>query len=610
MKLRYFALGALALTTAACLAQGPAKKDGKDDKNGKNGLVVHEWGTFLTMSGGDGVTLDAMYHEEHVLPGFVHARSKEQLHMPSVNAKGETPVIYFYTDRRQEVNVKVRFPQGVWTQWYPQAAQVGPGLEQSGAPLNPSNGHITWYAEVIPDLKKDTTPTLPQTAPDSLWNYARQVDAAYVRTTNNLKGQGKNEYERFLFYRGLGQASLPLTFTNASGGTVSLSAEQPVTLSHLFVLRVEKGKGAYRYLPTLAPGDSLQNAIPSMKDARPLDTFVKAAGDDLAAHLTQSGLYAKEARAMVNTWTSSYFKTDGIRVLYVLPQEWTDHFIPMEINPRPQALVRIMVGRTELLTPERQQKIEAAVLALASGKSETREQAYLTLREQGRYIEPILRYTVRTTHDAQTKALCNKLLLTDFVTDLRASLNNAANGERRQDKPGMVRAQLAVLLREMGLKEEAKAEAEKVLRDLGTNAQPDMNESESRHYFRAYARAQEGMSNDKEAAQGYAQFIRFASQVNSGCARGCHSGITAPSNLAWFHDWYAGQRYAAAIARMGQPQQAITEQKALLAKNPNDITAQMLLAYLYEAQGDRSHAEATWARLEGKPDHDVAATSP
>ena len=38
---------------------------------------------------------------------------------------------------------------------------------------------------------------------------------------------------------------------------------------------------------------------------------------------------------MVNTWRSSYFKTDGIRVLFVLPQSWTDRYIPMRIDPAP-----------------------------------------------------------------------------------------------------------------------------------------------------------------------------------------------------------------------------------------------------------------------------------
>src|SRR5436853_5518526 len=90
-----------------------------------HGLTVHEWGTFLAMNGSDGVTLDGMYHEEHALPSFVHARSREQLRLHSGNLKGETPVIYFYTKTRQRVGVTVKFPSGLWTQWYPQVQMVG-----------------------------------------------------------------------------------------------------------------------------------------------------------------------------------------------------------------------------------------------------------------------------------------------------------------------------------------------------------------------------------------------------------------------------------------------------------------------------------------------------
>ena len=72
-----------------------------------------------------------------------------------------------------------------------------------------------------------------------------------------------------------------------------------------------------------------------MDERKPLGQFTTAVGSDLASRLEASGLYAKEARAMVNTWTSSYFQTDGIRVLCVLPQVWTDHFIPMTVVPNP-----------------------------------------------------------------------------------------------------------------------------------------------------------------------------------------------------------------------------------------------------------------------------------
>src|SRR5262245_38312978 len=95
----------LTLIAAACFA--PAAATSSDEPTD---LVVHEWGTFLAMQGSDGVTLDGMYHEEHALPEFVHTRGRDQLRIPSMKMKGETPVIYFYTNKKQKVGVEVRFP--------------------------------------------------------------------------------------------------------------------------------------------------------------------------------------------------------------------------------------------------------------------------------------------------------------------------------------------------------------------------------------------------------------------------------------------------------------------------------------------------------------------
>ncbi len=100
---------------------------------------MHEWGTFLGMNGSDGTSLDGMYHEEHALPGFVHGRARDQLRMPMMLLKGETPVIYFYTPRPVRVRVGVDFPQGIWTHWYPQAALVNPPLaQQAQSPDQPA----------------------------------------------------------------------------------------------------------------------------------------------------------------------------------------------------------------------------------------------------------------------------------------------------------------------------------------------------------------------------------------------------------------------------------------------------------------------------------------
>jgi hypothetical protein len=321
--------------------------------------------------------------------------------------------------------------------------------------------------------------------------------------------------------------------------------------------------------------------------------FTRKIGDDLAERLVASGLYPKEARAMVNTWTTSYFQSDGVRALFVMPQSWTDRFIPMKVDPQPKSLVRVMVGRLELLTGERERQAEAAVRDLASPDGSRRERAFELLRSQGRYVEPIVRRVQRTTQNAQVRALCNRLLLTPLVTDLRTAVKSATTGATVNEKPVHLRAQLASLLREIGLEKEAKETAAEALAQLRSEPAPPMERSSSRHYYRAYARAMEGTGDDAAAAQAYAKFVKFGAQVKQ-CG-GCHEA-QGPRTMAWYKDWWAGRKFAQ-YARQRGLATWIAEQERALAANRGDTTAQMLLAYLYEARGDRQLADGMWTQI-------------
>jgi tetratricopeptide (TPR) repeat protein len=562
-----------------------------------NHLIVHEWGTFLAMSGSDGVALEGMYHEEHALPAFVHARSRDQFRLPSVVLKGETPVIYFYTSKAQKVRVDARFPRGVWTQWFPQAQVVGPQLAQTDDAAAPRNGRIRWCAEIIPAGNGSRTSEPPPTSGGALWNFARDVDAAYVRTPDRTVEPARSESERFLFYRGLGEAPLPIRFSASKGGTLESGSDDRFGIKHIFIIRVEDGKGVYACRQALKPGERASGLIPSMADAKPLPEFQRQLADHLAGMLVASGLYPKEAQAMVNTWSASYFQTSGTRALFVLPQAWTDAFIPLAIKPLPAQTVRVMVGRIELLTPDRERLAEQAVADLGASEVEARERAFAYLRDQGRYVEPIVRRVLRTSHDERVKLLCKRLLATDFVTELRAAIHNAADGTRLLDDPAHVRAQLAVLLKQLGLKDEAKAEGERALALLKAKSAPRMDTAESRGYLRAYARAMEATGDDREAAHWYSQFVRFASQVatNKDC-RFCHRDA-GPSNMAWFRDWWAGSKYAELATHLGSTDQAIAENEAAVAKDPNDVSARMLLGYLYRSKGQTQRADTLWAKL-------------
>ena len=62
--------------------------------------------------------------------------------------------------------------------------------------------------------------------------------------------------------------------------------------------------------------------------------------------MIRSGLFADEADAMLNTWKASYFEKPGLRVFYIVPREWTDYFLPLELSV-PADVTRVIVGRID-----------------------------------------------------------------------------------------------------------------------------------------------------------------------------------------------------------------------------------------------------------------------
>jgi hypothetical protein len=277
-----------------------------------------------------------------------------------------------------------------------------------------------------------------------------------------------------------------------------------------------------------------------------------------------------------------------------MPQSWTDVFIPMHLDPRPKNLVRVMVGRLELLTPERELAVEKAVRELASQQPPVRERAFKLLRDQGRFAEPILRRLSRTgSEDVRRRA--QELPATEYITALRAAVNNAATGKRREEDPVYLRAQLALLLREVGMNDEARQEGEAVLADSRFQTRPNFGDHESRHPFRAKARAADATGDAQRAVAAYDDLIRFGAQVqkNRNC-NGCHRASgDGPADMAWFRDWWAGRRYALAVKESGKMDETIAA-----LQGQDGPGSRMMLAYLREAQGRKDTALALWQELE------------
>src|SRR5262245_6970846 len=117
-----FRLGAVGVILGCC-AIAATKVRGK--------YVAHEWGTFTSVQGADGKLLQWHPLESSHLPKFVYdwrhpgEGRRDASGISSLKSsvaslqRMETPVIYFYSDHNQTVDVSVHFPQGIITEWYP-----------------------------------------------------------------------------------------------------------------------------------------------------------------------------------------------------------------------------------------------------------------------------------------------------------------------------------------------------------------------------------------------------------------------------------------------------------------------------------------------------------
>jgi hypothetical protein len=353
-------------------------------------LAVHEWGTFTTIAGQDGQAMQWLpLGGPTDLPCFVeYYRNRLYKVMPPpelgavldyekarAGLKGtvrmETPVLYFYSQRPTTVGVQVTFPQGLFTEFYPYAdVRQVPSYSNILSSLDgrpASNGwtsfpaKITWTnVEVTPGV----TPALERGPERSHYYAARETDAAPIRVGN--------QNEKFLFYRGVGGFGVPLSATLQPDGRILVRNQGSLAMPAVIVLTSHGGKMGYRVYGALA--GQREVAL----DAPILNKELSALRADLERILTEQGLYAREAKAMVETWRDDWFN-DGTRIFYIVPQPEIDAMLPLSVYPKPSSVVRVFVGRMEVITPASIADVERALAA----NDEKRLDAY------GRWLGPI-----------------------------------------------------------------------------------------------------------------------------------------------------------------------------------------------------------------------------
>jgi hypothetical protein len=312
-------------------------------------LVVHEWGTFTVLQNEKGESLSGINIDDEPVPDFVHrvgwlirasgvpvVAGKAPLPTchPDVVMRLETPVIYFYPPKGKEVvvDVEVAFPGGWISEYFPDAVAVAPGLEK-GRIDREAAGTLAWKGLIVGGRADG-----PLT--DShVWLAPREVDAASVRTP-------QGETERYLFYRGVANREAPVRISR-HGDSLKMTGETRVGWLADF-----RSDGTMAFvkagaeMPATLSGHSKENLVLLRNEMR--------------EELIAEGLFPKEAEAMLKAWEDSYFRSRGLRVFYMVPREWTDRHLPLKISGETE-IVRAMIGRIELVTPEQRATLQRLV---------------------------------------------------------------------------------------------------------------------------------------------------------------------------------------------------------------------------------------------------------
>ena len=343
-------------------------------------LTVHEWGTFTAIAGKDGRAVEWLplglpqYPPSTDLPEFVE-------HINGVNFKlalrgtirMETPVLYFYSPHDVTVSAKVSFSKGLITEWYPHADHVEPAGVLTDASLSrvPSDGSITWnHVTISPNLAGE----FPSDPKPNHYYAARDTASSPLRVQTSAGEQ----QEKFLFYRGVSASPLPLSAMLTPDGKLVIKNLNGDEIPSAILFERRGQRVGYRSIGTLTDETTV--------DLPALTGTVDSLYSDLEEILVGQGLYRDEAHAMIETWKDSWFE-EGTRLIYIVPRGFIDDILPLTIDPAPGQILRVFVGRLEIITPATAKAVKTAMAH--------NDQA--TLDKYTRFLDPILQ-TISQQH--------------------------------------------------------------------------------------------------------------------------------------------------------------------------------------------------------------------
>jgi hypothetical protein len=308
-----------------------------------------------------------------------------------ITQKMETPVVYFYGDKPQKVTFDVSFPGGIISQSYPATTKSFPDAIP-GVELK--NGFASYEVNVL----KNTSAQPPYVAADNIYSHARNVASDLI--------QVGTETEKFIFYRGLGEFKTTLLSTSRNGALNLLNQGEEKIPAAFLIYSDGKDGGDIIDIGSLNANESKNIGAKKIAkitvSSKSQDQFLASARSKLLKSLVAAGLNRDEALSMVDTWEHGYFKTPGLRVLYILSRHEVEKILPAKVTPAPEIFNRVFVGRIEVLLDTTEKKVLSNII---------QQQDQYDVNQLGRMAQPILSRTKEVAREQGflTSAL-NKLI--------------------------------------------------------------------------------------------------------------------------------------------------------------------------------------------------------
>jgi hypothetical protein len=350
---------------------------------------LHEWGVF-PIARNDAWAMSDLRAEWASFPEFFY-RVWPDKRLPWHGAV-EKPVIFFHSKSALTIDLKVKFSDGRPLVWWPAANSPA----ETGIPLVPTD---MLHFVVTLDNNAPTTRHARRRQPDipkDHWVQAlRDVNCTPLFTPGSFSGKGDYlDCEKFIYYDGVMKAPAAPKVVRQKDALL-LETENDFDLLDVLVIdRSLDGK-------TLSVGKKFIEKIAAGKQSTRIDMQPIADGEErktkqaelmseLQTRLTAAGLNADESGSLIKVWRDGFLADKGLLVLYRIPQQTYEKWLPLTAKPEPKKSVRVGLVLHSHLEPELEAHVDSLITLLGSDEFEVREGARNALLKIGGAAFPML----------------------------------------------------------------------------------------------------------------------------------------------------------------------------------------------------------------------------